>query len=118
MPFDVSELRFRRSLPYLAIAFGCIWLSILKWQVLLLVPGAVFLGLGAAAWSAMRDGAFKSGGGRLASKERLLDMLPQRAEDGCPKAQNLITYRKVAPFFWGVYGWVCLVLVLRALPPL
>lgn len=92
------------------------WASVVQWYVALFIPGLIFLGLGAAVWSAMRFGAFQSGGGRLASRQRLLEMMPQRVDNGCPRARNLRIYRTIAPVFWIVYVGSSLVIVLRTLP--
>jgi len=116
--FSVTQLRLKKSVPYLFAAALLFWLSfVMPWQVVLLVPGIVFMGLGAAAWSAMRFGVFQSTGGRLPSKERIVEMLPARARAGCPRAINLRIYRALSPFFWVIYSAFCAFVLLETLPP-
>jgi len=116
LQFNVTELRLRKSIPYLAAAMLLVWLSLLlPWQVILLIPGILFLGLGQAVWSAMRYSFYRNSGGRVASRERLLDILPERTEAGCPLAANLHIYRLISPFFWIIYGGVGTVVLLQSL---
>ena len=114
--FSLTELRLRKGLPYFFAALLLFWFSfVLPWQLRLLIPGIVFLGIGAAVWSAMRYGFYHESGGRLASRERILDMLPKRIAAGCPRARNLKLYLMASPVFWVLYAVAILFILLETL---
>lgn len=100
--FDISKINSYRGLPYWAAALLCGLCSTLGWPLFLCVPGLAFWGLGVATWSALRQRDFERTG-RPASRERLLQIAHQRAQN-CDLARNLQIYRRIAPFFWSGYS--------------
>ena len=102
-------------MPYVGLALACFWLSFFQWQFLMLIPAIAFLCIGAIVWSDMRHREIQAGGGRLPSRERLLELLPRQLEAGCTKARNLRLYRMASPVFWTGYSAAILVVFVETI---